>query len=105
VRNMNLPDCAVQPNSLDECVNLYSERLPADSALWPHVSLLLTAYIAWPNDEARRDSFVATYLARSEASAQTAPKGMPTEPREKIAFESFGGVGAVAKPAFNFSFI
>ena len=101
MRGMNLSEFATLPNSLDECVNLYSERLPADDARWPHVSLLLTAYVAWPNDEARRDSFVATYLARSEASAQTALKGMPTETHEKIAFESFGGIGAVAEPAFD----
>src|SRR5262245_9662534 len=94
---MNLPELPVQPNSLDECVKLYLERLPADDALWPHVSLLLTAYLAWPNDEARRDSFVATYLAGSQNFGAIAPE----ETKEKIAFEKFGGSAAIAKPAFD----
>ena len=101
MRSMSLPELPVQPNSLDGCVNLYLERLPADHALCPHASLLLTAYMAWPNDEERRDSFVATYLARLEASTRLAPKGMPAESRQEIAFEKFGGVGAVVKPAFD----
>lgn len=98
---MNLPELPAQPNSLEECVNVYLERLPAGNALWPHVSLLLTAYVAWPNDEARRESFLATYLARSEASVRTVAKGVPAETSEKIAFEKFGGVGAVLRPAFE----
>ena len=91
MRGMNLPELSVRPNSLNECIGLYLERLAADDALWPHVSLFLTAYMAWPNDETRRDSFVATYLACSQTFGAIAPKEMPAESREKIAFEKFGG--------------
>jgi hypothetical protein len=98
---MNLPEFPVQPNSLDECVSLYSERLPTDVVLWPHVSLLLTAYMAWPNDEARRDSFVATYLVRSPTANATGPKETLAETTEKLAFEKFGGAAAIARPAFD----
>jgi len=61
---MNLPNPPVGPDSVEGCVEAYLNRLQADDALWPRVSLLLTAYMAWPSDEPKRDSFVATYLAR-----------------------------------------
>ena len=48
---MNLPQLPVGPGSVDKCVSLYLNRLPADDALWPRASLLLTAYMAWPDDE------------------------------------------------------
>jgi hypothetical protein len=103
---MNLPELPIGPGSVDECVRLYFNRLPADDALWPHVSLLLTAYMAWPNDEARRDSCVATYLARFiQNSAQGTADHMPAAEAPKsldwVTFEKFGGLGAVAKPAFD----
>jgi len=103
---MNLPELPVGPNSVDECVRLCLKRLPADDALWPRVSLLLTAYMAWPNDESKRDSFVATYLARfiqnsaGEMSRDLSVANVPTS-QDWIAFEKFGGLGAVAKPAFD----
>jgi hypothetical protein len=103
---MNLPELPIGPDSVDECVRLYFNRLPADDALWPRVSLLLTAYMAWPNDEVRRDSCVATYLARFiQNSAQGTADDMPAAEAPKsldwITFEKFGGLGAVAKPAFD----
>jgi len=101
MRTMNLPELPALPTSPDECVKTYLERLPADDALWPHVSLLLTAYMAWPNDEVRRGSFVATYLARSEGSVRGEVSEMPAEAREKVTIEKFGGIGAVAQPAFD----
>jgi hypothetical protein len=100
MRIMNLPELPAQPTSSEECIKVYLERLVADDALWPHVSVLLTAYMVWPNHRARRDSFVATYLARA-SSTQTAAKDTPAEPREKIAFEAFGGMSALARVAFD----
>jgi hypothetical protein len=103
---MNLPQLPVGPGSVDKCVSLYLNRLPADDALWPRASLLLTAYMAWPGDEPNRDSFVATYLARfiqnsaAETSRDMSAANVPTS-QDWIAFENFGGLGAVAKPAFD----
>ena len=69
--------------------------------LGPNVSLLLTAYMAWPNDELTRDSLVATYLARFiETSSQNSPEDIP-QSQEWAKFEKFGGMRAVAKPAFQ----
>ena len=51
MRTMSLPELPGQPPSLDACVKIYLERLPADNALWPDAPLLLTAYMAWPDDE------------------------------------------------------
>jgi hypothetical protein len=103
---MHLPQLPVRPGSVDKCVSLYLNRLPADDALWPRASLLLTAYMAWPGDEPKRDSFVATYLARfiqnsaAETSRDMSAANVPTS-QDWIAFENFGGLGAVAKPAFD----
>jgi hypothetical protein len=106
MRFMNLPELPVGPHSLEDCIRVYLKRLPADDALWPRVSLLLTAYMAWPNDEPKRDSFVATYLARfiqnsaGETSRDMSAANVPTS-QDWVAFENFGGLGAVAKPAFD----
>jgi hypothetical protein len=106
MRVMNLPELPVGPHSVEDCVRVYLNRLPADDALWPQVSLLLTAYMAWPNDEPGRNSCVATYLARfiqnSDAgTASDLPAAMASNSGDWIAFEKFGGLGAVAKPAFD----
>src|SRR5262245_60332854 len=99
MRFMKLPELPVGPqHSLEDCIRVYLKRLPADDALWPHVSLLLTAYIAWPNDEPRRNSCVATYLARfiQNSDAETAsnmPTAMASNSEGWIAFEKFGGLG------------
>jgi hypothetical protein len=63
MRVMNLPELPTGPNSIEECAGLYAARLSTDEVSRPRVSLALTAYVAWPNDQPRRDSFVATYLA------------------------------------------
>jgi hypothetical protein len=60
MRGMNLPKLTVPANSLEQCVKLYLDRLSTDDFLQPDVSLLLTAYMAWPNVAAERDSYVAT---------------------------------------------
>jgi len=106
MRAMNLPALPVKALSADECVGDYLSRLSGDEAPWPSVSLILTAYMAWPNDELTRDSLVATYLARFiETSSQNSPEDQAAEnipqSQEWAKFEKFGGLRAVAKPAFQ----
>ena len=106
MRGMDLPELPVGLNSVEDCIRLYLNRLPADDAHWPQVSLLLTAYMAWPNDESERNSFVATYLARfvqnsDGSTASGTPAAIAFNSGDWIAFEKFGGLGAVAKPAFD----
>lgn len=104
MRVMNLPELPTGPNSIEECAGLYAARLSTDEVSRPRVSLALTAYVAWPNDQPRRDSFVATYLALflqdggervGDADFKGPRSGNYTE------FKSFGGLGAVAKPALD----
>jgi hypothetical protein len=99
MRTMNLPEMPVRPASRDECVKIYLQRLPADHASWPHASVILTAYLAWPNDEERRNSFVATYLVRHQSDAK-ADQAL-TDPNATFALEMFGGINAVANMAFD----
>ena len=101
MRIMNLPKLPAGPNSPDECVKTYLQRLPAGEALWPHVSTLLTAYMSWPNDEQRRDAFVATYLTRLGMSSGEGPKDPLLDSRGNTASEMFGGINALAKVAFD----
>jgi hypothetical protein len=106
MRAMNLPALPIKAQSADDCVDAYLRRLPADETSWPNVSLLLTAYMTWPNDELTRDSLVATYLARFiETSSQNSPEDQAAEniPQSQkwAKFEKFGGLRAVAKPAFQ----
>lgn len=60
---MSLPKLPIKKQSLDDYVREYLDRLTNDEAPWPHISLLLTAYMAWPKDKSTRNSFMATYLA------------------------------------------
>jgi hypothetical protein len=106
MRAMNLPALPIKAQSVDDCVGEYLRRLPDDETPWPNVSLLLTAYMTWPNDELRRDSLVATYLAGFiEMSGQSSPEDQPATKIPKSEdwqkFEEFGGLHAVAKPAFQ----
>jgi hypothetical protein len=79
MRIMNLPKLPAGPNSPDECVKTYLQRLPAGEALWPHVSTLLTAYMSWPNDEQRRD---ASHVPQIRfACSREAAKGRWPSPR------------------------
>jgi len=104
MRTMNLPGLPIGPVSVEECIKLYLSRLPADETPWPEVSPLLTAYMAWPNDEAQRGSFVATYLTQFIQDPAVAADEMIAADhprmRDRIAFEKFGGLGAIARAAF-----
>ena len=80
MRAMNLPTLPIKAQSADDYVGEYLRRLPDDETPWPNVSLLLTAYMAWPTIELTRDSFVATYLARFiETSSQNSPEDQAAE--------------------------
>jgi hypothetical protein len=107
MRVMNLSELPAGPNSVEDCIGLYLNRLPTDDALWPQVSLFLTAYMAWPNDEPARNSLAATFLARFLQNPDAGTAGntraeMASNSRGWEAFEKFGGLGAVAKPAFDY---
>ena len=64
MRTMHLPAIPMTAQSREECIELYFQCLSTNEAFRPDVSVLLTAYLAWPNDEERRNAFVATSLAR-----------------------------------------
>jgi hypothetical protein len=106
MRFMNLSGLLVGPSSADECIELYSKRVGANDAPWPQVSMLLTAYMAWPNNEAARDSFAASYMAlqlgRPTGKDVPAPSDdQPVDPKLK-ALQQFGGLKAIANPALDF---
>jgi hypothetical protein len=95
MRLMNLPETPVTAQSRDDCIQLYLDSLSANRVCWPHVSILMTAYVAWPNDEERRNSFAATCLARIDLAGAETPSLNSQE------FAPFGGVGAIAKAALD----
>jgi hypothetical protein len=101
MRIMNLPKLPAGPTSVGECVKTYLERLPAGGAPWPHVSTLLTAYISWPNDEQRRDAFVATHLTRLGMASGAGPNDLLPDSPANTAAEMFGGMNALANVAFD----
>ena len=101
MRIMNLPKLPAGLNSVDECVKTYLERLPAGEAPWPHVSTLLTAYMSWPNDQQRGNSFIATCLTRLGMSSEESAKDLLLDSRVNAALEMFGGMNALANVAFD----
>jgi hypothetical protein len=99
---MNLPEVSLAVTQAHEkCIELYSERLSANEARWPEVSVLLSAYLAWPSDEDRRNSFVATYLALSRCASEEGTNDSAADSKAGLALELFGGISAIAKPAFD----
>ena len=102
MRTMHLPGILpIAVQSRDECIKLYSERLSGDQAGSPAASVLLTAYTAWPHDEERRNSFVATHSVRFGAPSENKTDGASPESQTNTLFEMFGGISAIAKPAFD----
>jgi hypothetical protein len=98
---MNLPDLPVRRQSRDEYVREYLERLTSDEAPWPHISLLLTAYMAWPKDKSTRNSFMATYLALFVEGGRTSQNDQDGSTPNSQDLATFGGLRSVAKPAFQ----
>ncbi len=102
MRTMHLPGVlSIAIESRDECIKLYSERLSADHAGSPMASVLLTAYMAWPNDEDRRNSFVATHLARFNGPSDEKASDAASNAETGNPLEMFGGISAITKPAFD----
>jgi hypothetical protein len=101
MRTMHLPAIPIAAQSHAECIELYFERLLANTAFRPDASVLFTAYLAWPNDEERRNSFVATSLARLRSPSAETTDDSADDPKKSICLETFGGLSAVAKPAFD----
>jgi hypothetical protein len=96
----------VSPSSADECIELYSKRVGANDAPWPQVSTLLTAYMAWPNNEPARDSFAASYMALQlgRTTGEDVPEPSDDQPVNPTlnALQQFGGLKAIANPALDF---
>ena len=95
MRVMNLPAMPVTAKSRDDCIELYLKRLSANRACSAHTSMLLTSYLAWPNDEERRNSFAATFLARFERG------GASDVDLNSSKFTTFGGTVAIADAALD----
>jgi hypothetical protein len=98
---MNLSNLHTQLSSADECVRAYSERLEAGNAPWPHVSVLLTAYMAWPNSENRSNNFVASILARLGMTSESEANQPAINSPANIIFQMFGGMNAVVSAALD----
>jgi hypothetical protein len=102
---MNLPKLPIRPTSPKECVDLYLQRLPANVFRWPHTSLLLTAYMAWPNARVGFDGFIAAFLAKffqKFGKVTVVDESAKETSAEQSALERFGGVGAIAGPALDY---
>ncbi len=99
MRIMNLPKLPTQPNSAEACIKLYVERATTDNAPLPHISVLLTAYLSWPDNEDRRDSFVATCLARLGVPSEKRSEDPPVD--SNGTFEMFGGMNSIASVALD----
>jgi hypothetical protein len=92
VRVLNLPALPAAAVSGEDWMEVYWERYSANRISWPRVSMLLMAYLAWPNDEKRRNSFIATCLTLFKLANEAPPDSQELAP--------FGGVAAIAKAAF-----
>jgi hypothetical protein len=94
VRALSLPALPAAAVSGEEWEEVYWERYTSGQIFWPRVSVSLIAYLAWPNDEGRRNSFIATCLTLfHRALANEAPPDSPE-------LAPFGGLAAIAKAAF-----
>jgi hypothetical protein len=91
---MNLPGFDV-PDSADSAIALYKARLQGNLLVPLHGSHILLAYLAWPNDEQQRNSWMATNLARLQIDSKI-DSSSPVS-----AFETFGGLKAISDPAFE----
>jgi hypothetical protein len=98
---MHLPAIPINAQSYEACIEFYAERLSANDAFWPSASVFLTAYLAWPSDEERRNSFVATCLTRFTCPSDADANKRAAGSSKNLSLEMFGGIGALAKPAFD----
>ncbi len=110
MRTINLPPPAAPPTSPDECVSLYLHRLEVGAMPFWGASQLLVALMAWPNDEATRNTWMATnaalFVDRDDGVSAASGKDRapdnsaegPPSP-DQVAFEAFGGLRSVTDAA------
>lgn len=93
---MNLPTLSV-PETANDAIGVYRERFHSTDRrdLPLATSIQLMAYLAWPNDEARRNSWAAATLAR-----QATLKG-PVSIDSIPIIDQFGGLAAISDAAFD----
>ena len=65
MRELTLPEIPPLPTSVDDCIALYCHRLRDGKTPLPNIAAILSGHMAWPNDQARRDQWMATLKARS----------------------------------------
>jgi hypothetical protein len=94
MRVMNFPEFGA-PDSAEAAIALYKARLQGTLSVPLPTSFVLLAYLAWPNDEQRRNSWMATSLARLPVEQK-----IESSPALNV-FETFGGLKAVSEPAFD----
>ena len=92
MRIMHLPAIPIAAQSREECIELYVERLSAKEAFRSDASVLLTAYLAWPNDEERRNSFVVTSLAQLSRPSAEVTASSANISTKSMFLETFGGL-------------
>ncbi len=92
MRVLNLPALPAAAVSGEDWMEVYWERYSASLISWPRATVSLMAYLAWPNDEERRNSFIATCLALFNLANEACPHSQELAP--------FGGVAAIARSAF-----
>ena len=91
---MEIPELLV-PVSLEDAVKVCMARLGGKLSPPMAASPFLIGYMAWPENEERRNSWTATLFARAKTK-------FPTERSPTFdVFEDFGGLGAIAEPAFQ----
>jgi hypothetical protein len=98
MRMMNLPDIAPTPNLLEENVVLLRERL---NGVMPSRSLsfFLIGYMAWPDDDEKRNWWMLAQLARLIATSGAKLSVEPPAAKTLEAFELFGGLCGLADAA------
>jgi hypothetical protein len=92
MRMLNLSASPTAQISGEDWMKVYRERYSSCLMPWPRVSASLMAYLAWPNNEERRDSFIASGLALFRLTNEALPDSRELAP--------FGGVAALTKAAF-----
>jgi hypothetical protein len=67
---------------------------------FPAASLLLVAYMAWPNNEAERNGWMATSTA--SFAARQVESTRAESPTKQVTFELFGGFRVIADSSFSY---
>jgi hypothetical protein len=98
MRMMNLPDLPPTPDLPQENVDLVAERGQAPMP-FPRFSLMLVAYMAWPQHQAFRDEWMSTNLARFLESSGTRLSASEGGDRTLVALKAFGWLDALANAA------